>query len=371
LNLPQKYNFNGGPNDYVWYTRTGLPKPTGTYASVGRNPYNATTYGTIASYQRTGYSNSNAFQFEVQRRYSNGYGFQFFYQMTNAFTNSTMVGNGGGPTIVPASTYLPGAVPEDFDSLNRFLYYTRDTAIPHHQLRWNWVVDLPFGQGKPLGGGAGKLMNAVIGGWQVAGMGSYGSRYWSLPTSNWGPTGNVEIYGTKYPIQDCSGNTCIPGYLYWNGYISPTLINRTNEAGQCTGICGVPSNYTPSNVPLIPWGTTTLPPNAPANTNLSQYWDSNDAWVKLNSGSVVRTGYNTNYHPWRSQYMPSPWSFGLDASLFKSFVLTEAVRMRFNADFFGVLNNPGLGSPGSNGILSTQNSSNSPRVLQLSLRLTW
>jgi hypothetical protein len=259
----------------------------------------------------------------------------------------------------------------EFDALNRFLYYTRDTAIPKHQLRWNWVVDLPFGQGKALLGGAGRLVNRVIGGWQVAGSGSYRSRYWSLPTGNWGPRGAVESYGTEYPIRNCSGGTCIPGYLAWNGYISPTLINRTDATGRCTGICGVPANYKPAETPLIPWGTTTLPANAPSNTNLSQYWDTNDVWVRLQNGSVVRTGYNTNYHPWRSQYMPGPWSFGLDASLFKSIALTESVNLRFNADFFSVLNNPGIGTPGGNGILSTQNSSNSPRVLQLTLRLTW
>ena len=54
-----------------------------------------------------------------------------------------------------------------------------------------------------------------------------------------------------------------------------------------------------------------------------------------------------------------PWRFGLDASAFKSFRVTEAVGLRLNADFFSVLNNPGLGSPGSNGILSAQNSANS------------
>jgi hypothetical protein len=47
------------------------------------------------------------------------------------------------------------------------------------------------------------------------------------------------------------------------------------------------------------------------------------------------------------------------------------VKLRFNADFFQVLNNPGLSTPGGNGILSTQNSQNSPRDLQLTLRLTW
>jgi len=370
--LPQDYNFNATPNDYVWYTTTGLPKPTGTYASTAMRPYDQTTLGNITDQMKTGYSNANSFQLQAQRRYSGGYGFEFYYVLTNAFTNSTLVANGGGPTIVPVTSYLPGAVPQNFDQLNRSLYYTRDTMIPRSQLRWNWVVDLPFGRGKPLGRNANRLLDAVIGGWQIAGSGYYYSTFWSLPTSNWGPVGQVQVYGTKYPIQDCSSGACIPGYLYWNGYISPPLINRTNAAGQCTGICGIPSNYTPSNIPLIPYGTTTLPANAPATTNISSYWDSNNVWIKLQNGTVVPTSYNTNLHPWMNQNAQAgPWRLNLDASAFKSISLTEAVKLRLNVDFFQVLNNPGLNSPGSNGILSTQNSANSPRTLQLTLRLTW
>ena len=62
-------NYNAGPGDYVWYVRTGEAVPTGTYASTARNPYNKTTYGTVNQFLRTGYSNSNAFQFDMQRRY--------------------------------------------------------------------------------------------------------------------------------------------------------------------------------------------------------------------------------------------------------------------------------------------------------------
>ena len=85
----------------------------------------------------------------------------------------------------------------------------------------------------------------------------------------------------------------------------------------------------------------------------------------------MRTTYNTNLNPWRNQYVPGPWTFNFSASLFKSIALSESVKLRFNADFFQVLNNPGLPLPGANGILSTQNSQNSPRDLQLTLRLTW
>jgi hypothetical protein len=76
-------------------------------------------------------------------------------------------------------------------------------------------------------------------------------------------------------------------------------------------------------------------------------------------------------HPWQNQYVAGPGTFGLDASLFKTIPIRERVFMRLNADFFSVLNNPGLNQPGSNGILSLQTSANSARVMQLSARLTW
>jgi hypothetical protein len=46
--------------------------------------------------------------------------------------------------------------------------------------------------------------------------------------------------------------------------------------------------------------------------------------------------------------------------------------VRFNLDFFNVLNTPGLNQPDPNtGILSLRNSRNEARQLQLTLRLTW
>jgi len=75
---------------------------------------------------------------------------------------------------------------------------------------------------------------------------------------------------------------------------------------------------------------------------------------------------------WRKNFSEPRREFLTDARpSASSGALTEAVKLRLNADFFQVLNNPGLPLPGGNGILSTQNSQNSPRTLQLTLRLTW
>ena len=101
-------------------------------------------------------------------------------------------------------------------------------------------MDLPFGKGKAIGGNSNALLNAVIGGWQLSGLGHWNTNWFTLPTNNY-PTGvPVQYYGHKYPIQDCRSGACRPGYLMWNGYIPANLINSHNSAGQPNGVEGVP-----------------------------------------------------------------------------------------------------------------------------------
>jgi hypothetical protein len=135
---------------------------------------------------------------------------------------------------------------------------------------------------------------------------------------------------------------------------------------------GVPDNYRPAAAPLIPWGSTALPANAPANTNLSQFWDTNTVWLPLNNGALQRLDFNDNLHPWRNQYLNGIRQWFLDASLFKFTNLTEKVTLRFNVDFFNVLNNPNNPTGiASDGIQSTRNSGSAARVTQLTVRLMW
>jgi hypothetical protein len=363
-NLEQDYSQNQQPNSYIWYVTTGLPLPTGTFASTATRNLNQTTYGDLEEYGKYGWSNSNSVQLQVERRYAKGYAYQFFYVLDNAFRAG---GDGWHDDIMEdPNVFLPGAVPTIFTARDRLLWYQRDTAIPKHHVRWNWLVDLPFGKGKRFGTNAGAWANRLIGGWQLAGFGTWHSNYFSLPTTNYGTFGNVDVYGLQYPIQDCRSGQCIPGYLYWNGYVPANQINTHNAAGQCTGICGIPSSYTASSTPVIPFPATPIPndPNSP-------YYGTNTVYVPLKNGTVQRTTINTNLNPWQNQYVSGPGTFGLDASIFKNVPITEHVFLRVNADFFSVLNNPGLNQPGSTGILSLQTSANSARTMQLSARLSW
>jgi len=290
--------------------------------------------------------------------------FQVFYIIgRNLLLNSS---------IRSSNYYLPGAVPADSDARNRLLNYSLDNGVPKHTMRWNFVLDLPFGSGKKIGGNASGFVDKIIGGWQLTGLGSWYSTRWTLPTGIY-PNGTpIEIYGYKYPIQNCTTGICTPGYLWWNGYIPANKINSVDANGKPNGYMGIPADYKPAASYLIPYGQTALPANAPANTKVSSYWDTNNVWIPLNNGNVQRTTYNNQMHPWRNQYFPGPIQWFQDASLQKSFSFTERVRMRLGIDFFNVFNNPNNPtSVAQTGVLATQNSGSTARVMQLGLRLSW
>ncbi len=364
--IEQFYTFNEQPNSYVWFVNTGLPLPGGEFSGVARRNFDQTSYGDIEVYRKNAWSNFNGMQFELQRRYARGYGYQVFYVMSNAFRAG---GNGWSDDILQeANMFLAGALPPDLNQRNRLLNYRRDIEIPKHRLRWNWIADLPFGRGQKYLSRGGGVLDRIVGGWQFAGFGSIRSNYWSLPANNWGELGPIEIYGKKYPIEDCRSGTCFQGYLWYNGYIPAHRINSVDAQGRPNGVMGVPANYRPASRPVHP---TPANGGSPSDPNF-QFYETNTVFVPLKDGSLQRVSLDTNLHPWRNQFLSGPRSFGLDASLFKNIAITERFTLRFNADFFNVLNIPGLNQPDSGtGIVSLRNSSNAPRQLQLTLRLTW
>ncbi len=366
VRLAQYYSYNDAANAYIWYTTTGEPMPTGEFANVARRNFDKQVFGTIWQYQKTGWSNNSSIIVEAQHRYSKGYAFQAFYTMSNALRAG---GDGWRDDILPETNlYLPGAVPTDQQARNRLLFYRRDSAIPKHRVNWNWIVDLPFGRGKPLGRNTHGLVNHLVGGWQIAGNGQLISRYFQLPTSMWGPLGKVETYGKDYPIQDCRSGVCYDGYLYYNGYIPANRINSVDRNGRPNGVMGVPDNYRPFQTPLIPTpkdGGSSADPNFP-------FYESNTVFVPLKNGTQQRVDLNLNLHPLQQQFLLGPMLWSMNASAFKSVHLKEGMFLRFNIDFFNAFNMPGTNLPNTTtGIILNQTSANSPRVLQLTGRLSW
>jgi hypothetical protein len=354
--------YNANPiSAYVWHTNSGQPLPTGFYQNTVRRAIDQTTFGDISIYTKKGYSNYTGVQLELERRYSSGLAFQLFYLMSNSASTGNVASQGGGFATFQndqPEIFLPGAVPTDTAERLRFYRYQRDADITKHRIRWNYLYDLPFGRGKQFGGGIGHGLNRLVGGWQIAGSGTTASRYWSLPTNNWGAFSDLEIYGTQHKISDCRQGTCFPGYLYYNGYIPANRINVAN------GVSGIPQNYKPATQPINPIPASGIA----ANPNFN---DNNNVLVPLKNGQTQLVAFDTGLHPWRNQLIPGPWLTNLTASLYKNVYITERMNLRIGLDAFNALNQPGLNLPGGDGILSLRTSAQAARTMQYTARFTW
>jgi len=83
---------------------------------------------------------------------------------------------------------------------------------------------------------------------------------------------------------------------------------------------GVPSNYKPAHMPLIPIPANGGSPSDP----MYAYYESNTVWVKLKDGTLQRTSFDTNLNPWRNQFLSGLYNWDQSASLFKVIPVKES-----------------------------------------------
>jgi len=107
-------------------------------------------------------ANYNAFQVEVNRRFSRGLSF------TSTYTLAKRLADNGGPT----PTGFPGenAGGRAADAYNRRAEYGNDYATRRHRWISTAVFDLPFGRGRRFLSSANPLVEGILGGWQLAGI---------------------------------------------------------------------------------------------------------------------------------------------------------------------------------------------------------
>jgi hypothetical protein len=363
-NLDQNYQYNNEPSNYVWETATGTTPPTGTFASVATRPYDHTVWGGNVMSQKTGWSNDSALQLNYQRPFRNGIGYQIFYVYSRAFRvgGNTFRDN----VLYPAELFAPGVLPAGLDTgtllnpsraLNRYENYKVDTAIPVHHITFNGIADIPVGKGKHFLRNSNRLLNTLIGGYQVAFVGKIVSQSFAVADSNWGATNPVQVYKSSAPITDCRSGVCRPAYLWFNGYISPAVIGAAKNT-----VSGIPSGYAPYLAPIN---------NTPGAANFG----NNNVPVKLNNGSQVFTAYSpgpAGANPYSKIILPGPNNFLTDASLYKIFSLTERIHLRVNIDAFNAFNIQGRVNPNTtDGIESLQTSYWTPRQIQFTARLSF
>lgn len=115
-------------------------------------------------------------------------------------------------------------------------YYNRGNSDfdTRHLITTDWVYQLPIGTGQSIAGGSGRVVNAIIGGWQWSGIERWTSGLpFSFSEPGWSTDWQIESFGvTTGPIPqhrhfDSAGN---PQF-----FTNPGLINSQLACGGCGG----------------------------------------------------------------------------------------------------------------------------------------
>ena len=201
--------------------------------------------------------------------------------------------------------------------------------IPTHRFTSNWIYQLPFGKGRPMLSSAGRALNMVVGGWDLSGIYSFYSGQFLTPLwSGPDPTGTAFSANTTRPIV-----TIRPDHL--------------RDA------------------------------NLPSNTRTINRWFDSSAFGAPpvgrfgNAAKGVIKGPGVNI-----------WHIGL----FKSFAITENVKLRWELTGTNFFNHPNYSNPGTNisqaassGVIGSVGGVNGAstgdqpgaRAFRMGLRLDW
>ncbi len=355
--LEQRYTLNSREAVFNYVTRTGLRPPSNRDLLRANKDWNP------RAENRAGFSNSHSGQIEVERKFSNGVAFQWFYVYTRSLTTSDAGGftsgnqgindarQGGAP---PENIQLLGEPNLTFAQRLRLVYYN-STEIPSHRIRFNGISDLPFGRGKKFGSHAGGKLNQLIGGWQVATIGDWRGGFWRSVDTSRLQTGSPRLAAGQRPELTIFGDR---QRLWFRGDFNPA--SATNiTGGSLTAL--VPLDR--SQRVVRPFGP-----------DCSGSFNTNRLAVKLANGSCFNAaaGDFYNFSPRANIIGPGAWN--TDLSVFKNFKIKERANVRFTADFFNAFNHPQDIDPNSTtGLqnLCCQRPENEPRIIQFSLRVDW
>ncbi|MGI8784637.1 MAG: TonB-dependent receptor domain-containing protein [Acidobacteriota bacterium] len=181
-----------------------------------------------------------------------------------------------------------------------------------HRLVMSYIYELPFGQGRRFGGNGSELVEALLGGWQINGITTFQS-------------------GT------------------------PLAISATNSAGIFSQAIRANNNGTSGRL------------TTPVHTRLNAYFDKSVFSQPLN---FTFGNMSTRLSDIRNDGVRN-----FDLSLFKEFAATERMKVQFRAEALNAFNTPRFGSPNTSvtsssfGVITSQ--ANSPRQIQLGLKLLW
>ena len=352
--LEQRFAANSLESQWNYQARTGLAAPTSSTTQDQRRINKDWNFDTI---NHTGYSWAQSFQTEVERRYTNGLGFQWFYTFARVLTTSDAGGftsgggsinsTGGGAFQVPENIQILDAPNLSYNERLKLGYYN-STNVPAHRMRWNGIYTLPFGRGKKFGADVSRGWDAVIGGWEVAFIGDWRSGNWLSVASGRYLFGDPTLSADERLLMTYGGRT---QRLWFRGDMNPLLASDVDQ-GQLQQLVPVDR----SQRVLKPVGTNF----------------DNRIPQPLADGSVRNTTVTDNVNWNARNFYSGPGAWVQDISVFKNFTITERVELRFTADFFNAFNHGNDQDPNTTtGLQDLFAQTNEPRIIQFSLRLSW
>jgi hypothetical protein len=282
-----------------------LPQGTST-----TNPTNPGAGGTVpfpdfaanGSFQSTvGVSDYNGLQTKLEQQWSNGLSLLFAYTYSKTLSDAGDLLNGGSLSGLRAPA-VPGLGPMfDWGPANFDI---------RHVVHFSGGYDLPFGTNKQFLGSAGKVTDAIVGGWAVNWIVTLqGGQPITLtcPTASTAGTNcyDVRVAGQS---QKLGLHTDSNGKLSWFG--NPAAFQQPCPLGIATQGC------------IAATGSGVL---------------------GFRPGTTVGPGFHR-----------------FDFSLFKAIKLSERFNLQFRSEFFNIVNHPNFNAPnfGGNGVVAVTNSGN-------------
>jgi hypothetical protein len=223
----------------------------------------------------------HALQTQFHKRMSHGVEFQFSYTFAKSLDTRSF--DPALTVLSSANNQSAGSTP--FDVNNRALNYAVSDFDRKHVVQSYWVWSLPFGKGMRFLSQSSGMMERLVGGWQISGMGTFRS-------------------GRPYSIYS--------GYYTFNNVVQsfPNCAGCTSEMGK---------------VQDGPGGVI--------------WYMSQDQLKQFSTPDMGGFG-NVNRNFFRSA-----GGWGVDASILKRTKLTERFSLDLRADMTNALNHPEFGLP--------------------------
>ncbi len=123
--------------------------------------YYASQFASLYAWRSIGNSSYNAGEILLRHAMTHGVSFDLNYTYSHSIdvgSDAERIGDLGGPG------------DQIYDAWSPNLQRATSTFDTTHQLNSNWIVELPFGRGKAFVPNGGRVVNAIVGGWDLAGL---------------------------------------------------------------------------------------------------------------------------------------------------------------------------------------------------------